>query len=578
MKRRLFSEQISWALSYLKPYYVGLFGVLLLSFTQNYAFSMLPMAGTNFLFELLTPEKIETIYRYFALAVGLLVAKAVFNFLERYFTEVVNNAAIKRIRDDIFSHLMRLDLQFFSERKTGNIVSIGISDVEEIKLYIYQGIIGFFSNFVLLVIIIVRLMLLNWMLTVISFAMMPLLYVIVRFIGNKIRSVSTEYRKNLGDISNNLHETLTGIEVVKAFASEDQEIEAFKKNTKTYKKTYRKLAGYRTFLEPFTELVIYLIIMGLIGIGSIFIIRGSWELKLLTEYLMLLGIMNMPVRNIPRAISNFKMASASVDRIRQILVVEPKIVEPKKPVKKRLEGVIEFRNVWFSYDGENDVLQDISFRAEKGDIIALVGPSGAGKTTIANLIPRFYDCQRGEVLVDDINVKRFSIPSLRTQVGIVSQNISLFNTSIRNNITYAKSGASEEEMIEAAKKAYAYDFIMELPRQFETGVGERGVKMSGGQKQRISIARAILMNPELLILDEATSSLDSESEHFIQLAINELMEGRTSVIIAHRLSTINHATRILVLEKGRVVDIGPHEELMKRCSLYSKIYDLQYFR
>jgi subfamily B ATP-binding cassette protein MsbA len=578
VKKRLFSEQIRWALSYLKPYYLGLLGVLVLSFTQNYAFSMLPMAGTNFLFELLTPDKIDTIYRYFALAVSLLVAKAVFNFLERYFTEVINNAAIKRIRDDIFSHLMRLDLQFFSERKTGNIVSIGISDVEEIKLYIYQGIVGFFSNFILLVIIIIRLMLLNWLLTVISFAMMPLLYVVVRFIGNKIRSVSTEYRKNLGDVSNNLHETLTGIEVVKAFASEDQEIEEFKKNTRTYKKTYRSLAGYRTFLEPFTEMVIYLVIMGLVGIGSIFIIRGNWELKLLTEYLMLLGIMNMPVRNIPRTISNFKMASASVDRIRQMLIVEPRIVEPEKPIEKRLEGSIEFRDVWFSYDGKNDVLQDISLKAEKGDIIALVGPSGAGKTTIANLIPRFYDCRRGAVLVDDIDVRQFGLRSLRMQVGIVSQNISLFNTSIRDNIKYAKREAKDEEVIEAAKRAYAYDFIMELPRQFDTGVGERGVKLSGGQKQRISIARTILMNPEILILDEATSSLDSESEHYIQLAINELMEGRTSVIIAHRLSTINHATKILVLDKGRVVDIGSHEELMKRCSLYSKIYSLQYFR
>jgi ABC-type multidrug transport system fused ATPase/permease subunit len=578
VKRRLLSEQIRWALSYLKPYTLGILGVFALAFTQNFAFSMLPMAGTTFLFELLTPENLEKIYRYFGLAMGLLVVKAVFNFLERYANEIINAAALKRMRDDLFSHLMLLDLSYFSEHKTGNIVSIGISDVEEVKRLIYNSITSFMSNLILLVIIVIRLMMLNWLLTVVSFAMMPMLYFVVRFIGNKIRSVSIDHRENLGLISTNLHETLMGVEVVKSFVSEDLETEAFKKHTQSYKKTYRRIMGYQTFLEPFTDMVIYLIIMGLIGVGSIFIIRGNWELKLLTEYLMLLGIMNMPIRFIPRSISNFKMASASVDRVRKVLMVKPSIVEPVNPIEKQIEGVVEFKDVWFSYDSKNDVLEDISFKAEKGDIVALVGPSGAGKSTIANLIPRFYDCRSGEVLVDGIDVRQFSLRSLRTQVGIVSQNISLFNTTIRENIMYGKRDAGEEEIIEAARKAYAYDFIMELPKQFETNVGERGVKLSGGQKQRISIARTVLMNPEILILDEATSSLDSESEYYIQLAINELMEGRTSIIIAHRLSTINHASKIVVLERGRIVDIGSHEELMERCSLYSKIYDLQYFR
>jgi ABC-type multidrug transport system fused ATPase/permease subunit len=318
--------------------------------------------------------------------------------------------------------------------------------------------------------------------------------------------------------------------------------------------------------------------MMLIGIGSLFIVRGEWEVKLLTEYLMLLGIMNMPVRNIPRVITNFKVAAASIDRIRNLLSIEPTVVERENPLERKIDGVIEFDHVWFAYDSKTMVLQDVSLHAEKGDVIALVGPSGAGKTTIANLIPRFYDCVQGEIRIDGIDVKDYSLKSLRTQVGIVAQNISLFNTSIRDNITYAKPNVTDEEIFEAARSAYAYDFIMDLPRGFDTNVGERGVKLSGGQKQRISIARTILMNPEILVLDEATSALDSESEHYIQLAINELMKGRTSVIIAHRLSTISHATKILVLEGGEVVDIGSHDELLERCSLYSKIYNLQYFR
>ena len=578
MKRKLLSDRLKWALSYLKPYTAGLVGVLILSFIQNYAYAMLPMASTSFLFELLTPEKIVLIYRYFTLAICLLVVRALFSFIASYIAEIISNAALKNIRDDLFSHLMILDLTFFSEHKTGNMVSIAISDVEEIKQYFYKGLTGFISSMFLLIIIIVRLFNLNWILTLVSLLTLPTLYFIVKVIGNKIREISKEFRKNLGSISTNIHETVTGIEVVKAFANEEREIGGFKKNTEKYKHTYSRLARYRTFLEPFTEMVVLTILMGLIGVGSIFIIRGDWEVKMLTEYLMLLGILNAPIRSVPRAISNFKVASASIDRIVKLISIESQVVEIQNPVSKTINGIIDFKNVWFSYDGNSDVLKNVSFNAQKGEIIALVGPSGAGKTTIANLIPRFYDCRQGEVSIDEINVRNYSLKSLRTQIGIVSQNISLFNTTIRENITYAKPNATDVEVLEATKRAYAHDFIMELTKGFETNVGERGVKLSGGQKQRISIARSILMSPEILILDEATSALDSESEHYIQLALNDLMEGRTSVIIAHRLSTINHATKILVIDKGEVVDIGTHEELIKRCQLYSKIYNLQYFR
>jgi ABC-type multidrug transport system fused ATPase/permease subunit len=578
LNKKILNDQARWALSYLKPYTAALSGIFVLFFSQSYAFSMLPMASTNFLFELLTPEKINQIYKYFGLALGLLVMNSLLAFVGGYFKEVINNAAIKHIRDDIFSHLMKLDIKYFTEHKTGTIVSIGISDVEELKNLFFQGIISFFTNLSLLCIIIVRLLFLNWILTLVSFTMMPLLFFLVRIIGNKIRSVSREYRKNIGSLTTNIHETLSGIEVVKAFANEKMEIEEFDKKTKRYSDTSSKLARHQKFLEPFTELVIYFIMMLIIGVGSIFIIRGQWELKRLTEYMMLLGIMNMPVRSIPRIIANFKVAAASVDRIKSLLDVEPEIVESVNPVVREIDGVIDFKDVRFSYDSQNDVLHSVSFHADKGDIVALVGPSGAGKTTIANLIPRFYDCREGAVLIDGFNIKDYAIRSLRTQVGIVSQNISLFNTTIRENIMYAKREAAEQEILEAAKKAYAYDFIMELPKQFDTNVGERGVKLSGGQKQRISIARTILMNPDILILDEATSALDSESERYIQLAISELMEGRTSVIIAHRLSTISHATKIIVMDKGIVVDIGSHDELIVRCALYQKIYNLQYFR
>jgi len=281
---------------------------------------------------------------------------------------------------------------------------------------------------------------------------------------------------------------------------------------------------------------------------------------------------------IPSFITRFKVVTASIDRILNFLETKPKIQEIENPVEKVLEGKIEFKNVWFSYNPSQTVLKDVSYVAERGEVVALVGPSGAGKTTIANLIPRFYEHEKGEILIDDTIIKNYGLKSLRSQIGIVSQNVILFNTSIFENIRYSMRDATEEEIISVTKQAYAYDFIMQFPDHFHTEVGEKGVKLSGGQKQRIAIARTFLMNPQILILDEATSSLDSESEYYIRLAIEELMIGRTSIIIAHRLSTISHAKKILVLNEGQIIDIGTHDELIKRCEMYNKIYKLQYFR
>jgi ABC-type multidrug transport system fused ATPase/permease subunit len=553
-------------------------GILALSFAQSYSFSMLPTYSTNFLFELITPEKIHLIYKYFAIAVGLIVLKTLFAFFTNYATAIVSASAIKSIRDDLFGHMIALDHGFYSEHKTGDLISIGINDVEEIKTWFYQQFISFLGAVIMAVIIVVKLFLLNWTFTLISLGLMPVLYIVGRIIGTKMRAVGRELRKSIARISSNFHESFTGIDVIKSFSTEEHERSGFRENTERYKKHYLGLARLNNFLGPLNEMLIYLFAMALVGIGSVFIIRGDWNVKLLTEYLMLLGIMSAPLKQIPIFITKFKIVTASVDRIQAVLSTKPKVVEPEKPVERKIDGSIEFKDVWFAYKQPDFVLRGVSFRAQKGEIVALVGPSGAGKTTIANLIPRFYDPDQGRVLIDGIDVRDFRLKSLRTQVGVVSQNVSLFNTSILENIRYAKRDAPDTEIIEAAKRAYAHDFIADLPKGYDTNIGERGVKLSGGQKQRIIIARTILMNPEILILDEATSSLDSESEYYIQLAINELMEGRTSVIIAHRLSTVNHATKILVIDNGKLIDSGTHDDLMERCPQYSKIYDLQYFR
>jgi len=578
LKRKWISEELRWALGFLKPQFWGVLGVFILAFGQNYFYAMIPTVSTNFLFELLTPEKIEQLYRYFFLAVAIIIGRAIFDFFRNYSMEIILSSVIKKIRDMFFSHLMALDIDYFKQNKTGNIISIGINDVEKINTDFYQGLVYFFSSIMIVLIVLVKLFLLNWLLTLLCFGVIPLIYIVIKVLGNVIRRQAKRHREALANLSVNLHESLTGVEVVKAFAQENKETEKFNENTTVFRKIYIKLIRTMNFFGPLNEVTLFLFALVLIGLGAVFIVRGEWELKALTEYLILLGIMTAPVANIPKYISNYKVASASVERVMNILKVEPKIKERQDPISKTLEGRIEFNEVSFSYTPSQDVLKDISFIAEKGEVIALVGPSGAGKTTIANLIPRFYDSGKGSVLVDDVDVREYSLHSLRSQIGIVSQNVSLFNTTIIDNIRYGKQDAEESEVVDAAKKAFAYDFIMEFPEGFGTNVGEKGVRLSGGQKQRLSIARTVLLNPEILILDEATSSLDSESEHYIQLGLNNLMQGRTTITIAHRLSTIAHATKILVIDKGRIIDAGTSEELLKRCKLYKKIYDLQYFR
>lgn len=578
MKKPLVSKDLKWALSYLKPYTLPLFGIFVLTFGSNYAFALLPRVSTNFFFELLEPEKIHLLVKYFLIAVGIILGKAFLSFVKGYSVKVVLTSALKKIRDTVFGHLLTLDLDFFNENKTGNIIAVSINDVNRIKGSFYSGLIRFASNIMMVIIILVRVFILNWQLTLISFAVSPLLLWVVRVIGNKMRMVNRKIRKNVAEVSINLHETVTGIEVVKAYAQEDYELNTFKKNTKRLKRNNLKLALLTNFFGPMNEVIIYFAGMMVISVGVYFIIGGTLKLKQLTEFMMLMALMSSPLMKIPAFITRFKIVTASIDRVLGLLETKPKVTEIENPVEKVIEGKIEFRNVRFSYVPSQEVLKDLSFEAEKGEVVALVGPSGAGKTTIANMIPRFYDCDSGGIYIDGINLKDYGLKSLRSQIGVVSQNVILFNTNIYENILYSKRDATEEEIISVTKQAYAYDFIMQFPDQFETEIGEKGVKLSGGQKQRLAIARTFLMDPQILILDEATSSLDSESEQYVRMATENLMKGRTSIIIAHRLSTITHATKILVIDEGNFIDSGSHEELLKRCDIYKKIYKLQYFR
>lgn len=573
----LFDTRMKYVLSFIKKYIWVMVGVIVLQFIQNFVFTMLPKVSTNFIFELFTPENFHQIYKYFFIALGIIIVRGVLGYVTTYSLAVYSENAVNKLRVNFFKHLINLPLHYFKKNKTGNFITITIDDISKIRTNLYEGIVNIISQSIYAIIVVTKLGLLNYKLTLISFVAFPAVYVLLRVLGKKLRRTSKKLQQNVSNLSTNLHETITGVDVVKAFAKEDSETEKFSRTSGDYRKTSLKLKVLHSAFKPLNHFIFYFFGFILIGIAGLFIVRGEWTVKGLSEYLMLLAILFTPLDNIPKAIANFKIVSASVDRVYNVVKTVNTITDPPNPVEKDIEGKIQFQNVYFAYDSET-VLSGINFTVEKGDILALVGSSGAGKTSVVNLIPRFYDPVSGAVEVDGIDVKNYGIKSLRSQIGIVSQNIVLFNDTILENIRYSNQNASKEEVIEAAKKAHAYEFISKLPEQFDTVVGERGTRLSGGEKQRIAIARAVLTNPQILILDEATSSLDSESEHYIQMALNELMDGKTSVVIAHRLSTITHANRILVIEDGQINAQGTHEELLEKNAIYKRLYKLQYFR
>jgi len=577
MKSKFFDEGTRWTLQFLKKYIWALIGVILIQFSQNYAFTMLPKVSTNFIFELFTPEKIHLIYKYFFIALSIIFIKGFFGYISAYALSVTSENAINNLRKYFFNHLISLPLNYFKKNKTGNFISMIIDDMAKIRGALYEGVVHIFTHVIFVILIITRLALLNYKLTLISLTVIPALYLLLRILGNKMRSTSRKLQQNVANMSSNLHETLTAVDVVKAFAKEDYETEKFSQTSNKYKRTSLRLKILNNLFKPLNQFIFYFFGFALIGIAGLFIIQGQWTVKGLSEYLLLLGILFNPVNNIPKTLAQFKIVSASVDRIYKVIQSENNITESSHPIIRKISGNIAFKDVTFSYDNEESVLKNINFEVERGDIVALVGHSGAGKTTIVNLIPRFYDPNSGNIEIDSIDVKDFSIKNLRSQIGIVSQNVILFNDTIYENIQYAKRDATEKEIIVAAKRAHAYEFIEKLPEKFNTIVGERATRLSGGEKQRIAIARTVLTNPQILILDEATSSLDSESEYYIKIALNELMEGKTSVVIAHRLSTITHANKVLVINNGQIDAVGTHDELLKSNEIYKKLYTLQYF-
>lgn len=498
-------------------------------------------------------------------------------FLANYFMAPIRNGVIQDIRNKLYNKILKLPLSFFSNEKKGDIITRMSNDVQEVEWSIMSSIEMIFRDPVTILIYLVTLFFMSYELTLFALVLLPISGLVIGRVGKNLRKQSNQGQRRIGNIISVVEETLTGIRIIKGFNSEEKMDQRFKSMNHFYTRLMIKLFRRRYLASPLSELLGTIVLVSLMYFGGSLVLNKQTDLssQQFIAYLVIFSQIINPAKAFSQAYYNIQKGIASLDRIHQIFEADIKIYEAADAVEiKEFKEKIEFINVSFKYEDEY-VLKNISFTIKKGEMIALVGPSGAGKSTIADLIPRFFDVSEGDILIDGISIKNIKIKDLRNLMGIVTQQPILFNETIFRNIAFGVENATEEEVIEAAKVANAYEFIMEYPNHLYTNIGDSGDKLSGGQKQRLSIARAVLKNPPVLILDEATSSLDTESERLVQDALNKLMQNRTSIVIAHRLSTIVNASQILVINKGTIVEQGTHEELLSKNGLYKKLHDIQ---
>lgn len=506
----------------------------------------------------------------------LFFLRGLFSYLGGYFMSRVGMSIVTDLRIDLYKKICYRPLNFFSSTSTGILISRVMNDVDRIKSAVSEKLVDILSEGFTLIALVCYVFYLNWRLTLITFGSAWIVIILIAKLGGILRRVSVKSQEQTADITTILHETITGIRIVKAFVMERFEIDRFKKEARELLTTNLKAARVVMITPALMEFIGSLMMAVMIYYGGLQIQRGKLTAGFFLTFIFSIYAMYTPIKKLSRVNNVIQEAVSAATRVFAILDMKVEIPEKEDAIEiKTLKNSIEYRNIGFGYRGEVTI-KNINIEVKKGEVLAIVGVSGAGKTTIVNLLPRFYDVSSGEILIDGRDIRDFTLNSLREQIGMVTQEVILFNDTVANNIAYGIPGVPMSKIIKAAKVANAHDFIMQLPAQYETIIGEKGFNLSGGERQRVAIARAVFKNPPILILDEATSALDSESEILVQTALNSLMKNRTVLVIAHRLSTVRNADKIIVMKKGQIVEEGRHDALLKLNGEYKRLYTLQF--
>ena len=505
--------------------------------------------------------------------------KNLFLYIKNILLRIVELKLVKDIRDRLYKHIQTLSLGYFHKKQTGSITSIVMNDVEQLQVALAVVFQRLFVEPINILTFVTLLFIISWKLALIAIVIIPLAGITIIGIGKSIRRKSRRTQEKIAEIMQILTETLTSIRIVKAFVNEKEEVKKFTGESQNYFKLLLKRARLDLISAPVTESFGVIIGVVLLWYGGLEVLSNQGvSAEDFIRFIVILFAILGPIKQMSNVNLKIQVGAASAERIFELLDTPPEIVEDLNPVDlKVFKNSIEFDKVHFEYnDGDSLVLDQVTFSIKKGEVVAMVGPSGSGKSTIADLIPRFYDVTTGSIRIDGYDLRKATLASIRGNMGIVTQEVILFNDTIKNNIAYAQPNVSDDAIKQAAEAANALDFIEKSPEGFNTLIGERGVNLSGGQKQRLAIARALLKNPPILILDEATSALDTESEKKVQNAIENLMKDRTALVIAHRLSTVQNADKIIVINEGHVVEIGTHNQLYENDGLYRRLYDIQF--